>query len=74
MRSPTLSRAQNQECMNEVHDAAVVFTDVVLPYVVADRLDEGSAESSARKKDKVAKGKSVDVRPVRLMTISGKGG
>lgn len=70
MSSSTLSRAQNQACMNEVLDAADAFMNIVIPCVVAERMDEGSAV----KQEKMARGKSVDVRPVRLMSISGKGG
>ncbi len=69
-----LSTAQNQACMNEVLDAAEVFVEIVIPKVDADRLDERSAPSASQEKAKASKAKTIDVRPVRLMSVSGKGG
>lgn len=69
-----LSVAQNQACMNEVLDAAEVFVEIVIPKVEVDRVDERSGPSMAQEKAKASKAKTIDVRPVRLMSVSGKGG
>lgn len=70
----TLSPQQKAVCMEHVLDACDAFAACVLPRVAQDREEAGTSHSEQQRLEKIAKGKLIDVRPARLMVISGKGG